>query len=177
MRIEITTKNYRLEDTLRELIIKKLNKFDKYFTNEAKAKVKLSTIGGDQYIMEINIDSDNINFVRSVVTGDKMNENLDKLLPKLERQIVKYRDKNGAKFKKGESSVIYNENSDIETKQNNDVVRVKKFEVSVTTVDNAIDQMELLNHSFYVFVNGDNQRISVLYKRKDGDYGLIEPEY
>lgn len=177
MRIEIITKNYRLDETLRELIIKKLNKFDKYFAKEAKAKVKLSTIGSEQYVMEVNIDSDNMNFVRSVVSGDKMNENIDKLLPKLERQIVKYRDKNGTKSKKAENAVIYNENWGIEPKEHSDVVRVKKFEITVTSVDEAIAQMELLNHTFFVFVNADNNKIGIVYKRKDGDYGLIEPEY
>ncbi|NCA92540.1 ribosome-associated translation inhibitor RaiA [bacterium] len=176
MRIEITTKNYRLDDVLKELIIKKLNKFDKYFGTEAKAKVKLSTVGKDQYIMEINVDGSNMGFARSVVSGDKMNENLDKVLPKLEKQIVKYRDKFGSKFKKAETPVIYEENVQVDEKSAN-VVRVKKFEISVTSVDNAIEEMELLNHAFYVFVNGDTNKVSVLYKRNDGDYGLIEPEY
>lgn len=176
MRIEIVTKNYRLDEGLKELIIKKLNKFDKYFEDEAKAKVKLSTIGNDQYVMEINIDANNMSFVRSVVTGDKMNENIDKLLPKLERQIVKYRDKYGSKFRKPEGAMIYSENTNITTKVP-DIVKVKKFDISVTTVENAIEEMELLNHAFYVFINGENKKVGVLYKRKDGDYGLIEPEY
>lgn len=176
MRIEIVTKNYRLEEELREIITKKLNKFDRYFEDEAKAKVKLSTIGNDQFVMEINIDANNMSFIRSIVTGDKMNENIDKVLPKLEKQIVKYRAKNGSKFKKPEGTVLYEENLNIKTKSS-DVVKVKKFDISVTTVENAIEEMELLNHNFYVFINGENKKVAVLYKRKDGDYGIIEPEY
>ena len=94
MRIEILSKNYRLDDGLKMLITKKLGKFDKYFDNEAYAKVKLRISGNNAYTMEVSIDADNLS-VRSSATSDKMNENIDTILPRLERQIVKYRDKFG----------------------------------------------------------------------------------
>lgn len=175
MRIEILSKSYRLDEGLKNIITKKLSKFDKYFSDEAVAKVKLSTAGNNNFKMEITVEADNIS-VRSAANGDKMNEIVDVILPKIERQIVKARSKFGSKIKKGafDTPAIYS--SEEEEKQGN-VVKVKKFEVSVTTVDNAIEEMELLNHDFYIFVNGDNNKVCVLYKRNDGDYGLIEPEY
>lgn len=175
MRIEIISKNYHLSEELKNLITKKLNKFDKYFDKEASAKIKLTTQGVNE-TMEITIDAGGC-YVRSSYTGDKMNENVDKILPKLERQIIKYHDKFGTRIKKDalNTPALYEE-SEIEEKSGN-VVKVKKFEVSMTSVQNAIDEMELLNHSFYIFLNGDTNKISVLYKRNDGDYGLIEPEY
>lgn len=177
MRIEILSKSYRLDENLKNLITKKLSKFDKYFNNEAYAKVKLTTAGNNAFTMEISIDADNFS-VRSAATSDKMNENVDVILPKLERQVVKYRDKFGSKLKKTafESPALYEE-TEIEEVKNGNVVKVKKFDISVTTVDNAVEEMELLNHNFYIFVNGDNNKVSVLYRRNDGDYGLIEPEY
>ncbi|MGN1043064.1 MAG: ribosome hibernation-promoting factor, HPF/YfiA family [Christensenellales bacterium] len=175
MRIEIISKNYRLDEELKNLITKKLSKFDKYFDKEATAKVKL-TIAGNSNVMEITIDAGGCT-VRSSCSGDKMNENIDVLLPKLERQIVKYHDKFGTRIKKGalDGKTLYETVAEEDKKGN--VVKVKKFNVSVTTVDNAVEEMELLNHNFYIFVNGENNKVSVLYRRNDGDYGLIEPEY
>ncbi|MBR1746974.1 MAG: ribosome-associated translation inhibitor RaiA [Clostridia bacterium] len=174
MRTEIMAKSYRLDENLKNLIIKKLSKFDKYFNNEAIAKIKLSTVGAQQR-MEISIDADNMS-VRSSADGEKMNENIDVILPKLERQIRKNKDKFGEKLKKGsvDTPALFEQEPE-EAKGN--VVKVKKFDISVTTVDNAVEEMELLNHNFYIFVNGENNKVSVLYKRNDGDYGLIEPEY
>ncbi len=178
MRIEILSKNYRLDDGLKMLITKKLGKFDKYFDNEAYAKVKLRISGNNAYTMEVSIDADNLS-VRSSATSDKMNENIDTILPRLERQIVKYRDKFGSRIKKGafDTPAIYSESESEEEVEKGKIVKVKKFEISVTSVENAVEEMEFLNHNFYIFVNGDNNKVCVLYKRNDGDYGLIEPEY
>lgn len=175
MKVEIICKNYRLDDRTQALIEKKLAKFDKYFDNDAAAKVKLSTVG-DSYFMEISVSQGSLN-VRSVASGDKMNENIDVVLPKLERQIIKHRDKISAKIKKGafESPAIYSESDKEESGPK--IVKVKKFDVSVTTVENAAEEMELLAHDFYVFINGETNKLCVLYKRADGDLGLIEPEY
>lgn len=176
MKLDINCKNYRLDDYTKSLIIKKLDKFDKYFSKEASAKVKLSTIGNN-YSMEVAING-NGKIVRSVVTGEDMRANIDVVLPKLERQIVKHRDKFVDRVKKDafDTPAIYQESesndSDIAK-----IVKVKKFDVSVTTVENAAEEMEMLGHDFYVFINGDNNKVCVLYKRSDGDLGLIEPEY
>lgn len=174
MRIEIIAKNYRINEDLKNLINKKLARFDKYFDTEVTSKVKLSTAGTSE-IMEITIEVGNCR-VRSSYSGERMNENIDKILPKLERQIIKYRDKFGTKIKKGAIDEVAVSEATVEEKRAH-VVKVKKFDVSVTTIDNAVEEMEMLNHDFYIFVNGENNKVSVLYKRNDGDYGLIEPEY
>ena len=175
MKIEIICKNYHLDDELKNLLEKKIEKFDKYFDTDAKARIKLATIG-DTYSMEINIAQGSLS-VRSMATSTKMNENIDKVLPKLERQILKHKDKIGAKKKSAfDTPVIYQE-AEVPTKAKAQIVKIKKFNVSVTTVENAVEEMELLAHNFYVFVNGETNRICVLYKRDDGNLGLIEPEY
>lgn len=172
MRNEILAKSYRLDEELKNLIKKKLAKFDKYFDDEAIAKVKLSTVGNKQR-MEITIEAGNMS-VRSAAEGDKMNEIIDVIVPKLERQIIKCKDKFGAKVKKAALEAV---EEPLPEEKKGSVVKVKKFDISVTTVDNAVEEMELLNHNFYIFVNGENNKVCVLYKRNDGDYGLIEPEY
>ena len=176
MKVEITCKNYRLDEPTKSLIEKKLAKFDKYFDKDATAKVKLSTVG-DSHNMEICVSQGSLN-VRSLATGEKMNENIDIVLPKIERQILKHRDKISSKMRKGafESPVIYSETDNDDVKKPN-IVKVKKFNVSVTTIENAAEEMELLAHDFYIFINGNTNKLCVLYKRTDGDLGLIEPEY
>ncbi len=175
MRVEINVKNYHLDNEFSELIIKKLSRFDKYFNDNAKAKVKLSTQNKTE-TMEITV-SFNGNVVRSVASSDDMKSNLDVVLPKLERQIIKHRSRFTDKMKKTafESPALYEDKE--EPVRSTNVVKVKKFQVSVTTVENAAEEMELLSHDFYVFINGDTNKVNILYRRNDGDLGLIEPEY
>jgi putative sigma-54 modulation protein len=175
MRIEINSKNYRLDENLKTLIEKKLSRFDKYFSTEPVAKVKLSRIGNDKFTMEISLNADKMIVVRSVVTSNDMNSNLDILLPKLERQIVKYRSKLGDKFRKAalDTPALYDENEDVEM-DDGKVVKIKNFDISVISISDAIEQMELLNHTFSVFINKEDNKTCVLYRRNDGDYGIIE---
>ena len=178
MRVEINVKNYHLDNAFSELIIKKLGRFDKYFNDNAKAKIKLSTQNKSE-IMEITV-SFNGNVVRSVAQSDKMESNLDVVLPKLERQIIKYKNRFTDKMKKTafETPALYDDKETKEEPKNvGNIVKIKKFQVSVTTPENAAEEMELLSHSFYVFVNGDTNKVNILYRRNDGNLGLIEPEY
>ncbi len=175
MQVEFICKNFHLNQSLQALLEKKLSRFDKYFVDTAKAKVKLST-QKDDCIMEVGIDAGTLH-VRSMGRGEKMNEIIDVILPKLERQVVKNKTKLSDKLKKTafDTPVLFAESE--ETPVEPPVVKVKKFQVSVTTVENAKEEMELLGHDFYVFINGDTNKVCVLYRRNDGDFGLIEPEY
>lgn len=177
MRVEINVKNYHLDNEFSELIIKKLSRFDKYFNDNAKAKVKLSTQNKSE-IMEITISFTG-NVVRSIASSDEMKSNLDVVLPKLERQILKHRNRFTDKMKKNafETPAIFEEKDDTQVANTLNIVKVKKFQVSVTSVENAAEEMELLSHDFYVFVNGETNKINILYRRNDGNLGLIEPEY
>lgn len=178
MRIEISSKNYKPKDTLKDLLEKKINKFDKYFKKEASAKVILSLSGNNKYTMEITLTSDNSR-VRSEVTSDNMYDNIDIVLPKIERQIVKYRKRFDNKLRKEAfEAPIYEKNEEIDNKTvSGKLVKEKKFEIAMTTVSNAIEEMELLDHNFYVFMNEETEKVCVVYKRNDGNYGLILPEY
>jgi putative sigma-54 modulation protein len=179
MRIEIVSKNYKPRENMKELLEKKISKFDKYFHKEATAKVRLSMSGPEKHTMEITLNSDNMT-VRSEVTSDNMFDNIDIILPKIERQIVKYRKRFDNKLRKDafEAPSIYESNEGYEGQENGGkVVRVKSFQIAHNTVENAIAEMELLEHNFYVFINAETKKVNVVYKRNDGDYGLISPEY
>ncbi|MFW5780837.1 MAG: ribosome hibernation-promoting factor, HPF/YfiA family [Bacillota bacterium] len=182
MRIEIATKNYKPNDHLKGLIEKKISRFDKYFDKEADIKVMLIASGQNynRYTMEITLNSGSMR-VRSEVTSDNMYDNIDIILPKIERQIVKYRKKFEAKLRKGafREPYIYEESKSAEDDQQvkGKIVKIKNFEIAMTTVENAVEEMELLEHNFYVFINEETAKVNVVYKRNDGDYGLISPEY
>ena len=177
MRIELISKGYNEGIRLVSVIEKKLSKFDKFFHEEASAKIKLSTVGKDKYTMEVTINFGG-QLVRSEVTSANMYDNIDLLIPKLERQISKYRDRMLSKQPK---KALPLKVEDVEVTEANEkpgkVVKVKNFDISIVTVDEAVAELELLDHDFYVFVNAENNKVSVVYKRHDGDYGLLTPEY
>ncbi len=177
MRIELISKGYNEGNRLVSVIEKKLSKLDKFFQTEPSAKIKLSTVGKDKYTMEITISFGG-QIVRSEVTSDNMYDNIDLIAPKLERQISKYRDRISSKQPKKALPLKLEEDEVQATPENiGKIVKVKNFNISIITVDEAVAELELLDHDFYVFVNAENNKVSVVYKRNDGDYGLITPEY
>lgn len=180
MRIELVSKNYKESARLTEILDKKLSRLDKYFNKEAWAKVKLSATKNEKYTMEITISESGLPPVRSEVTTGNMYDNVDLLLPKLERQITKYRSRLDSKKKDTRYEIKDFEEAPEKTEEKTKygkVVKVKNFAISIITVEEAIAELELLDHNFYVFVNAENNKVSVVYKRHDDDYGLITPEY
>ena len=174
MKIEIVARNYEVNEHLRKVTEQKLDKLDKYFDEEASAKVSFKK-QAQSLTTEVMLDYCG-RLVRATASSDNFYDNLDIVLPKLEGQIRKYRtrfDKHNKNAAFRESAVYaLNENN---TKQN--VVKEKKFRLSPMTVDEAAEEMELLGHSFYVFLEAKSNTVQVLYKRNDGDLGLIEPEF
>ena len=111
--------------------------------------------------------------------GETLQSNFEEQLAKLEKQIHKHRTRLGKRlrddaFKNGEYE--YTEEMDDGVESRPKVVRTKSFPVRSMSIDDAVLQMELLGHSFFAFVNADTDQINVLYLRKDGDLGLLEPE-
>ncbi|MFA5449334.1 MAG: ribosome-associated translation inhibitor RaiA [Clostridia bacterium] len=180
MRIELTSKNYNEGSRLVEIIEKKLSRLGKFFDDNAVAKVKLTTMKGDKFTMEITVSQKGLPLVRAETTSGNMYDNVDILLPKLERQISKFRDRAAVRKKEGKPALpidSHTPTAGVEKVGYGKVVKVKNFDISIITAEDAVAEMELLDHNFYVFVNGENNKVSVVYKRNDGDYGLITPEY
>lgn len=177
MKIELVSKNYNEGSRLVGVIEKKLGKLDKYFSGDADALVKLSTVGNDKFTMEITVRFGGY-IARAEVTGSNMYDNIDLILPKLEKQIARFRDRMNSKVPKKALPLKTDvEEAAAPREYFGNIVKEKHFDISIVTVDEAIAEMELLDHDFYVFVNAENNRVSVVYKRHDGDYGLITPEY
>ena len=173
MKIEIVQRNYVAKEKLTDLIDKKVQKFEKYLDANASAKVVLSKAGSlERYKMEITIKGRNI-FVRSEVESDNMYANLDTCLSKIERQIVRIagKAKDSVKAFDPQSLIFFDEVPEIEPAK---VVKRKEFELDMLSEADAIDQLELLGNDFYIYKDADTGLVNVLYKREDGNYGLIK---
>ena len=173
MRIEFLTKTYTPSEKLKDVITKKVQRLDKFFEDDTKVKILLKK-ANDVETLELTIVLDSA-VMRAEVSSGNMYENIDIALPKLEKQIIKHRSKLIAKSKK----VRYKELDAAyvpaaEKEETHGVVRSKSYELTPMTVDDAIEELELVGHSFYVFSNKSTKKVNVLYKRHDGDYGLIE---
>lgn len=176
MNIQFVGKNVEVTDALREVTEKKLNKLEKYFQEQIEGNVTFSTQKNDKTIeVTINIPG---TIIRAEETSDDMYASIDKSVDVLERQIRKYKTKLQKKYKEGQTIRFENvlplkeEEEDDKPK----IVRTKRFSVKPMNSEEAILQMELLGHNFFVFREGDTNQIGVIYKRKDGNYGLIEPQ-
>lgn len=177
MKIEITQKNYDANQRFTNVLESKLLKFKKFLDENDKVKVKLSKVGSDNYTMEINVLVRN-KMIRAAVTSYNMWDNIDLILPKLERQINKTTEK--TERRNAEPYVIYSKQETVDDKSYNSygkIVKEKNFPVSIITTSQAVEEMEMLDYNFYIFINVENNKVSVVYKRLDGNYGLITPEY
>ncbi len=174
MRIEIVAKNYQMSEKLNDIIVKKASKFDKYFEDDTRCKVYLKKEGKDSK-MEIQIDYQG-NFMRAQAYAENFYDALDVVLPKLEKQIYKHR----TKLEKKLRTTAFTENmiyAEEQAEENAKLVKTKRFDLLPMTVEEAIDDMELVGHSFYVFLDADSGTVKVLYLRDDGNIGLIDPVY
>jgi len=176
MKIEIQSKNYTISEKLRGIIEKKIERLDRYFFDDASAFV-LCKYENDQYKMEITIRDRRTTF-RSEVAGDNMYENIDRALPKVERQIYKNRDRLKDRIKV--NAIDSNDFlflSDEPKTENAKVSRVKQFELDPIDVEDAIMNLEMTDHDFYVFLNANTNKVNVIYKRRHNSYGQIELDY
>lgn len=171
MRVEFLCKNYTASDKLKDIIERKVDRLDKFFDEDAKAKVVLKKTK-DIETLEITVAVGS-GIVRAEVSNGNMYENIDLALPKLEKQIIRHHDKiKSKKSKIKDVDPVFAAETEKEPEKK--VVRSKSYTLVPMTVEDAIEEMELIGHDFYVFLNKATGNINVLYARNDGDYGLIE---
>ena len=178
MKLEITCKDYRLTEGLREVITKKIQKLDKYFPEDTEAHVTMA-VERNRHIVEVTIPYEG-GIIRGEEITTDMYASIDNVLDKLEKQIIRHRTRLEKNLRQGafkyDEPLFSDSYEEFDDEEPYRIVRVKRFPMKPMTEEEAMLQLELLNHSFYVFANADTGLINVLYKRKDGNYGLIEPD-
>ena len=178
MRTVITGRHMDVSPALHERVDKKLKKLDKYFGSSTEAHVFMHVEKG-RHIMEATIVYDGITF-RAEEASDNMYKSIDSVLKKIDKQIKHHRSKLEKRLKTGAfngDEQDLGETEDIDESLISEIVKTKKFPVKPIDVEEAKLQMQLVGHNFYVFTNADTEQVNVLYRRNDGNFGLIEPEY
>ncbi|WP_244833673.1 ribosome-associated translation inhibitor RaiA [Clostridium sp. BJN0001] len=174
MQIKVIAKNIELTEALKDMVQKKIKKLEKYFESDVEAKATLSVQKNSQ-IVEVTIPFNGV-ILRSEESTSDMYKSIDLVENKLEGQIRKQKTRL-ARRNNGSLKFAQIESMDLKDADDGKLVKVKKFGVKPMDTEEAILQMDLLGHNFFVFQDADTNKVNVLYKRKDGDYGLLEPEY
>lgn len=173
MRIKIVTRNFEVNDKLYDILDKKIRRLDKYFGDETTATLTLKK-QKDVCKMEMML-SFNGAFLRSEVSGANMYDNIDALLPKIEKQILKHKTKLRSKLKAGalELPALYEQP---DTDENVAVIaKTKTFDVSPMSVEEAAASLDLIGHDFFIYEDEKSKKLSVIYRREDGTYGVLIP--
>lgn len=185
MQIIIKGKNVEITDWLKQYVEKKIGKLDRYLPNVSEARVELAVqktkSTNDRQVAQITLRS-NGTILRAEEKSDDMFASIDAVADKMHRQVARFKGKRVRRGRAGQNEpMLLSEDSSeaVEIEEGGEVssvVRVKRFLVQPMTDDEAIEQMELLGHDFFLFYNPDTDSMNVVYRRKDGNYGLLQPE-
>ncbi|MFN2242589.1 MAG: ribosome hibernation-promoting factor, HPF/YfiA family [Anaerolineae bacterium] len=181
MELSIKGRNVDVTDRLSDYVEKKIGRLDRYLPSISEVWVELSTEGAraaqDRQVCQVTVRA-NGTILRAEERSDDMFTSIDAVLDKMYRQIARYKGKRKNRWRGSavpmeplplEAEEIYDEES-------SNIVRTKRFRMTPMGPDEAVEQMELLGHDFFVFYNADEGQVNVIYRRKDGDYGLLQPE-
>ena len=174
MKIIVTGKNITVSDRIQSAIDKKFEKLGKFFADDIKANIVIHP-ERDKVKMEATIVTKGTIFRAEDVSQDIF-DSIDIVAEKLSSQMAKYKGKLQKRNKSGES-VRFEMIPEVEPIEEGKIVKTKKFELAPMTVEEAIIQMEMLQHSFFIFLNMESDSVSVVYKRNDQNYGLLETTY
>ena len=177
MHITITGKNIDLTDGLKSAVEEKLGKLEKYFTEDTAILVTLS-VEKERQKIEVTIPVKG-NIIRSEQVSNDMYVSIDLVEEVIERQLRKYKNKLIARHQEGGNFKHEFYEGDEASEDDNEIkiVRTKRFGFKPMYPEDACVQMELLGHDFYVFCNAETDEVNVVYRRKNGSFGLIEPEF
>ncbi|MBE6735235.1 MAG: ribosome-associated translation inhibitor RaiA [Ruminococcaceae bacterium] len=176
MKITYVARKVTLRDNFKERVERKLQKFEKIFSPSAEATVVV-TLEKNRQTVEVTI-KDNSMVYRAESTMPEMNDALDKVADILSRQLRKHKTRLSKRLRTGSIEDLFTE-SDLQDEPTMEdeisVVRKKQIPLKPISVEEAILQMEMTNHKFYMFTNADTGETNVVYIRDDGAYGLLEP--
>lgn len=181
MLVSVRGKGVQVSEALKDYAAKKISRLEKHFSSIKEATVIMG-VQRNQHIVEITLEGDGV-LMRGEERTPDMYASIDLVVEKLDKQLSKLKSKliekprsDSARIQAGleaaSGMVTAVEEEEVEPR----IVRTKRISLKPMTPDEASQQMELLNHSFFIFLNQETDQVNVLYKRRDGNYGLIEPE-
>lgn len=186
MQLAISGRNLEITDSLRSYVEKKIGRLDRYLPNVIDARVELAVentrAAKDRQIAQVTLRTKHA-ILRAEEASADMFASIDAVFEKMQRQVDRYKGKRWAKRAAGETAeaaVAAPEEGAGEEAETEEplprITRVKRFQMVPMDEEEAVEQMELLGHNFFVFFNVNQNQINVVYKRSAGDYGLIQPE-
>jgi putative sigma-54 modulation protein len=179
MKVNITGKNYDTYEKLENTIEKKLDRLDKYFSEDVSSNVVLSQERGRDKI-EVTINAKGAVF-RAEEMNQDVYDGIDRVVDKLSSQISRFKGKLAKRYNDNKALKFEFEEpedeEDYEEIEDTPVVKTKKFELRPMDVDEAILEMEMLGHNFFVYLDMDTDSVNVVYKRNGGNYGVLETTY
>lgn len=168
MDVTVHGRNVLVTDALNAHAQKKLGKLTRYWNGVKEAQVLLEVERG-QHICEVTVPLAGAVLRGEARTSD-MYQAIDECIQKIERQVQRYKAR-FSKSSKGLSALVENE-----VEPGDEIVRQKRFPTKPMTPEEAVMQLNLVGHDFFAFMNAETERISVIYRRRDGRYGLLEPD-
>ncbi|MEG0014068.1 MAG: ribosome-associated translation inhibitor RaiA [Cellulosilyticaceae bacterium] len=177
MKYNVIARNIELTKGLENVVLNKVQKLDKYFNETAEAQVTLS-VEKQRHIIEITIPF-NGQILRAEVESNDMYAIIDDAVDIIEKQVTRFKNKLRTKHRTIPISTLNPYFIDVVEENEEDVSlhidRTKKFAIKPMDAEEAVMQMELLGHNFFVYLDAHDEEVNVVYKRKNGTYGLIEP--
>ena len=173
MKFVYASKDMAVSESLKSRVEKKLSKMERYFREEPEATVRFKVQKGARNIVEITVNAGGV-ILRAEESSNDMYLSIDRAVDKLESQLRRHRTKLEKRIRTSELEPVVE--APVYEEQSYDIVRTKKFAVKPMSVEDAITQMELLGHDFFLFMNEENETMNVLYRRNDGSYGLLQPD-
>jgi putative sigma-54 modulation protein len=184
MQVIVQGRNVQVTDRLREYVEDKVSKLDRYLPGSTEARMELSTektrSAEDRHVAQLTVRNKGM-LLRSEERSADMFMSVDMVMDKVRRQIDRYKTKRRGRLRSAQVERMAEEGADEgldeeEFESEVEIVRTKRFRVTPMYPEEAVEQMELLGHNFYLFYNVDDGQINVVYKRRGGDYGLLQPE-
>ncbi|MDY6065662.1 MAG: ribosome-associated translation inhibitor RaiA [Finegoldia sp.] len=178
MKINYATKDIKLTDDIKDYTEKKLAKLDKYFNKEQEARVVFKA-EANKVRTEVTIILDGGTVLRAEESDQDMKASMDRVLDSISRQTRKHKTRLKKRYQDKETirfELVENETPDESEENQGKIVREKELVLKPMTSEEALLQMELLNHNFFIYEDQETSRVQLLYKRNDGNYGLLIPK-
>lgn len=176
MELLIKSRNLEVAQEAEAYIRRKINKLERHLPNMDEVKVELSQemtkAAENRYVAQVTINSRGT-LLRGEERAANINAAVDNVIDVLNRQIERFK---GKLYRSQKKTASQRKGLDIGREETRKIVRVKRFPVRSMSPDEAADQMELLGHDFFFFFNDQSDQFNVLYRRGNGDYGVIEPD-